>query len=98
MVFWIIGIKDYTTLLHDVNTDFPPYGALWIRCPDCSSLSSPPNDIKKCDPLDADEFKSILAIVNANLTGHHGDVRFFICSMISAIRIRTGEQGDKVLP
>ena len=39
----------------------------------------------------------IQAIVNANLTGRNGDGRIFICPMISAIRVRTGEQGDKAL-
>ncbi|MCK9591990.1 MAG: P-II family nitrogen regulator [Methanoregula sp.] len=39
----------------------------------------------------------IQVIVNANLTGRHGDGRIFICPMISAIRIRTGERGDKAL-
>ncbi len=58
MVFWIIGITDYTTLLHDVNTDFFPYGALWIRYPDCSPLPSPPDNIKKGDPIYTDGFKS----------------------------------------
>jgi len=37
------------------------------------------------------------AIVNANLTGRRGDGRVFICPMISAIRVRTGEQGNKAL-
>lgn len=39
----------------------------------------------------------VQAIVSANLTGSHGDGRVFICPMISAIRVRTGEQGDKAL-
>jgi len=39
----------------------------------------------------------IQSIVNANQTGWHGDGRIFICPMISALRIRTGEQGDKAL-
>jgi nitrogen regulatory protein PII 2 len=39
----------------------------------------------------------VQAIVNANQTGRHGDGRIFICPMISAIRVRTGEQGDKAL-
>jgi nitrogen regulatory protein PII 2 len=37
------------------------------------------------------------AIVSANQTGRHGDGRIFICPMISAIRVRTGEQGDTAL-
>ncbi len=39
----------------------------------------------------------VQAIVNANQTGKHGDGRIFVCPMISAIRVRTGEQGDKAL-
>jgi nitrogen regulatory protein PII 2 len=39
----------------------------------------------------------VQAVVNANQTGRHGDGRIFICPMISAIRVRTGEQGDKAL-
>jgi nitrogen regulatory protein PII 2 len=39
----------------------------------------------------------VQAIVTANQTGRHGDGRIFICPMISAIRVRTGEQGDKAL-
>jgi nitrogen regulatory protein PII 2 len=39
----------------------------------------------------------IQAIVNVNQSGRHGDGRIFICPMIGAIRIRTGEQGDKAL-
>jgi len=39
----------------------------------------------------------VQAIVNANQTGRHGDGRIFICPMIGAIRVRTGEQGDKAL-
>ncbi len=44
-----------------------------------------------------DVSRIVQAIVNANLTGSHGDGRVFICPMISAIRVRTGEQGDKAL-
>jgi nitrogen regulatory protein PII 2 len=45
-----------------------------------------------------DEVNRIVqAIVNANLTGRRGDGRVFICPMISAIRVRTGEQGNKAL-
>ncbi|MGA2917783.1 P-II family nitrogen regulator [Methanoregula sp.] len=45
-----------------------------------------------------DDVRSIVqAIVNVNQTGRHGDGRIFICPMISAIRVRTGEQGDKAL-
>jgi nitrogen regulatory protein PII 2 len=39
----------------------------------------------------------VQAIVQSNLTGRHGDGRIFICPMISAMRVRTGEQGDKAL-
>jgi nitrogen regulatory protein PII 2 len=45
-----------------------------------------------------EEIESIVrAIVNANQTGRHGDGRIFICPMISAIRVRTGEQGNEAL-
>jgi nitrogen regulatory protein PII 2 len=39
----------------------------------------------------------VQAIVNANQTGRHGDGRIFICPMISALRVRTGEQSDRAL-
>jgi|SRR5208337_1041129 len=39
----------------------------------------------------------VQAIVNTNQTGRHGDGRIFICPIIGAIRVRTGEQGDKAL-
>ncbi|MFA5268207.1 MAG: P-II family nitrogen regulator [Methanoregula sp.] len=39
----------------------------------------------------------VQAIVNANQTGRYGDGRIFICPMISAIRVRTGEQGNNAL-
>lgn len=39
----------------------------------------------------------VQAILNANQTGRYGDGRIFICPMIGAIRVRTGEQGDKAL-
>jgi nitrogen regulatory protein PII 2 len=39
----------------------------------------------------------VRTIVNVNQTGRHGDGRIFICPMIGAIRVRTGEQGDKAL-
>jgi|WetSurMetagenome_2_1015567.scaffolds.fasta_scaffold150756_2 nitrogen regulatory protein PII 2 len=39
----------------------------------------------------------VQAIVNTNQTGRHGDGKIFICPMISAIRVRTGEQGDRAL-
>jgi nitrogen regulatory protein PII 2 len=40
---------------------------------------------------------AVQAIVNTNQTGQHGDGRIFICPMISAIRVRTGEQGTSAL-
>jgi nitrogen regulatory protein PII 2 len=46
---------------------------------------------------DEDIDRIVQAVVNANQTGRHGDGRIFICPMISAIRVRTGEQGDKAL-
>jgi nitrogen regulatory protein PII 2 len=39
----------------------------------------------------------VQAIVNVNQTSRYGDGRIFICPMIGAIRVRTGEQGDKAL-
>ena len=45
-----------------------------------------------------DDVDSIVdAIVSANKTGRHGDGKIFICPMISAICVRTGEQGDQAL-
>jgi len=45
-----------------------------------------------------DEINRIIqTIINANQTGHHGDGRIFICPIISALRIRTGEQGVRAL-
>lgn len=46
---------------------------------------------------DEDVNRIVQAIVNANQTGRHGDGRIFICPMISAMRVRTGELGDKAL-
>jgi nitrogen regulatory protein PII 2 len=46
---------------------------------------------------DKDVNRIVQGIVNANQTGHHGDGRIFICPMISALRIRTGEQGSMAL-
>jgi nitrogen regulatory protein PII 2 len=46
---------------------------------------------------DEEVSRIIQAIVNANQTGRHGDGRIFICPMIGAIRVRTGERGDKAL-
>jgi len=48
--------------------------------------------------VDDEEVNRIVqAIVSVNQTGRHGDGRIFICPMIGAIRVRTGEQGDKAL-
>jgi nitrogen regulatory protein PII 2 len=46
---------------------------------------------------DEDVTRIVQGIVNANQTGRHGDGRIFICPMISALRVRKGEQGDKAL-
>jgi nitrogen regulatory protein PII 2 len=46
---------------------------------------------------DEDVNRIVQAIVDANQTGRHGDGRIFICPMISAIRVRTGELGDMAL-
>jgi nitrogen regulatory protein PII 2 len=46
---------------------------------------------------DEEVSRIVRAIVSANQTGRHGDGRIFICPMISAIRVRTGERGDKAL-
>jgi nitrogen regulatory protein PII 2 len=46
---------------------------------------------------DEEVTRIVQGIVNANQTGRHGDGRIFICPMISALRVRTGEQGDKAL-
>jgi nitrogen regulatory protein PII 2 len=46
---------------------------------------------------DEDVSRIVQAIVNANQTGRHGDGRIFICPMISAMRVRTGELGDIAL-
>lgn len=47
--------------------------------------------------IDTEINRIIQAIVNVNQTGRHGDGRIFICPMISALRIRTGEQGIHAL-
>jgi nitrogen regulatory protein PII 2 len=47
--------------------------------------------------IDEEVSRIVHAIVNANQTGLHGDGRIFICPMISAIRVRTGERGDTAL-
>jgi nitrogen regulatory protein PII 2 len=45
-----------------------------------------------------DDVRSIVqTIITANQSGHHGDGKIFVCPMVTAIRVRTGEQGDKAL-
>jgi nitrogen regulatory protein PII 2 len=39
----------------------------------------------------------VQAIVSANQSGQHGDGKIFVCPMVSAIRVRTGEHGDDAL-
>jgi nitrogen regulatory protein PII 2 len=46
---------------------------------------------------DADVEPIVQAIIDANQTGRYGDGRIFICPMITAIRVRNREQGDKAL-
>lgn len=46
---------------------------------------------------DEEVSRILQAIVTANQTGRYSDGKIFICPMISAIRVRTGEQGDKAL-
>ena len=46
---------------------------------------------------DNDVGSIVEAIVNANKSGQHGGGKIFVCPMISAVRVRTGEQGDKAL-
>ena len=46
---------------------------------------------------DGDVPSVIETLVAANQTGHHGDGKIFVCPMISAIRVRNGEQGDSAL-
>jgi nitrogen regulatory protein PII 2 len=46
---------------------------------------------------DADVRPIINTLVAANQTGRHGDGKIFVCPMISAIRVRNGEQGDSAL-
>jgi nitrogen regulatory protein PII 2 len=41
--------------------------------------------------------KAVEAIITANKTGHPGDGRIFIRSIIDSVRIRTGESGDAAL-
>ena len=46
---------------------------------------------------DSDIRPIIGALIATNYTGHHGDGAIFVCPMISAIRVRNGEQGDRAL-
>jgi len=39
----------------------------------------------------------VQTIIHTNQKGHHGDGRIFVCPVISALRVRTGEQGDRAL-
>jgi nitrogen regulatory protein PII 2 len=39
----------------------------------------------------------IATLIATNYTGHHGDGAIFVCPMISAVRVRNGEQGDSAL-
>ena len=39
----------------------------------------------------------IATLIATNYTGNHGDGAIFVCPMISAIRVRNGEQGDSAL-
>ena len=46
---------------------------------------------------DSDIRPIIETLIATNYTGHHGDGAIFVCPMISAIRVRNGEQGDRAL-
>jgi nitrogen regulatory protein PII 2 len=46
---------------------------------------------------DSDVPPIVQTLIDANQTGHHGDGKIFVCPVISAIRVRTGEQGDEAL-
>ena len=46
---------------------------------------------------DSDVRPIIATLIATNYTGHHGDGAIFVCPMISAIRVRNGEQGDSAL-
>ena len=46
---------------------------------------------------DSDVRPIINALIATNRTGCHGDGKIFVCPMISAIRVRNGEQGDSAL-
>ena len=46
---------------------------------------------------DCDVPSIVQTLIDANQTGRHGDGKIFVCPLISAIRVRTGEQGDEAL-
>jgi nitrogen regulatory protein PII 2 len=46
---------------------------------------------------DSDVPQIVQTLIDVNQTGRHGDGKIFVCPMISAIRVRTGEQGDEAL-
>jgi nitrogen regulatory protein PII 2 len=46
---------------------------------------------------DSDVKPIIGVLIATNRTGCHGDGKIFVCPMISAIRVRNGEQGDSAL-
>jgi nitrogen regulatory protein PII 2 len=47
--------------------------------------------------MDSDVPPIVQTLIDANQTGRHGDGKIFVCPLISAIRVRTGEQGDDAL-
>ncbi len=46
---------------------------------------------------DSDVRPIVDTLIATNRTGRHGDGTIFVCPMISAIRVRNGEQGDSAL-
>lgn len=46
---------------------------------------------------DIDVAPIVQKLIDINQTGRHGDGKIFVCPMISAIRVRTGEQGEEAL-
>ena len=46
---------------------------------------------------DGDVIPVIKTLIAVNQTGRHGDGKIFVCPMVSAIRVRNGEQGDSAL-
>lgn len=47
--------------------------------------------------LDDEVERAVSAIIDANQTGNMGDGKIFICPVVEAIRIRTGETGDEAV-